>query len=421
MRRKRLLLVLPPVFVVLVIGAVVGGRHLWATSHYRAAVDAEKRHDFDAALSHLDRCLQIRPNDAANHLAAARVARRAGNFVRAEQSLAEYERRAGHTPDLTRERAALQVQRGEGEPSQENYLWAQIEAGDTDSVPLLEALAQACLQSYRLAGAMTCLEKLLALDPDNDAALVWRASVWEGVLKFPNALVDYRRAVELRPGNDAVRCRLADLLLFLSKTEEAAVEYDRVREHRPDDPAALLGLAHANRRQNNIDAARRHLDALLTVRPDDPAGLRERGLLAMDAGAYADAEASLRKAERADPFDQEICYNLGQCLEKLDRPAEAKPFFERAEALDRDSQELRALAVQIGKKPDDAGLRYQAGAICLRNGQKGEALRWWGGALQIDPLHRETHAALAAYYARHGQQKLAEEHGRFVRANPSAP
>jgi hypothetical protein len=41
----------------------------------------------------------------------------------------------------------------------------------------------------------------------------------------------------------------------------------------------------------------------------------------------------------------------------------------------------------MGQNPNDVDLPYQAGMICLRNGQKAEARRWFRNVLQRQPQH----------------------------------
>jgi len=62
------------------------------------------------------------------------------------------------------------------------------------------------------------------------------------------------------------------------------------------------------------------------------------------------------------------------------------------------------------KKPHDAALRSQVGAIFLQFGKDKEGLAWLNSALQDDPNHRRTHQVLADYFEHIGQKEKAAHH-----------
>ncbi len=66
--------------------------------HLDVAKAAIQRHDFAKAQAELVECLKIRPDDANVHFLAARTARRAGDFKKAETHLKEYQRLKGLPP-----------------------------------------------------------------------------------------------------------------------------------------------------------------------------------------------------------------------------------------------------------------------------------------------------------------------------------
>jgi Flp pilus assembly protein TadD len=74
-------------------------------------------------------------------------------------------------------------------------------------------------------------------------------------------------------------------------------------------------------------------------------------------------------------------------LHVLGRRSEAESYHKRAEEIGRDLERLRLLHAQMGQNPDDPELPYEAGLICLRNGQKAEARRWFLNVLQGSPTH----------------------------------
>jgi Flp pilus assembly protein TadD len=161
--------------------------------------------------------------------------------------------------------------------------------------------------------------------------------------------------------------------------------------------------------------ARRILLELLAEKPSDNAVLRELGKAAMDEQDFTEAEKWLRRARDVDPYDHETLYPLARCLFRRKKKEEAEKLFARAKRLEADWNRLLSLNQKVGKAGRDPALRLEAGKICLRNGQPQEALRWFSGALQIDPNHKATHQALAAYYQKVGKPELAAQHRRLAR------
>src|SRR5262249_6038230 len=66
---------------------------------------------------------------------------------------------------------------------------------------------------------------------------------------------------------------------------------------------------------------------------------------------------------------------------------EARGYEARAARIERDLKRLVRLHERMAQDLNDAELPYEAGVICLRNGQRAEAARWFRNALQRDPRH----------------------------------
>src|SRR5262249_34684840 len=67
----------------------------------------------------------------------------------------------------------------------------------------------------------------------------------------------------------------------------------------------------------------------------------------------------------------------------------------------------RILNEEVALHPQDAALRYEAGAILLRLGQEQQAARWLVSALLLEPDHQPSKAALADCLEKLGDPKLA--------------
>jgi tetratricopeptide (TPR) repeat protein len=305
----------------------------------------------------------------------------------AERLLAACAQRGADLEAVALERNLLHAQRGTLAPAREELLWLWVEQQHPATPRILEALALGGIYTQRLGEAMMCLERWLAYAPGDSQALYLRGLVWEGMGALQKAGDDYHQAVRHDPEHGPARQRLAEYLIYAGDYQEAAELFEQLLERQPDDATLLLGLARCRRPQGQIAEAERLLDELL-VRDSPPAPvLVERACLAQDKGEFTAAEKWFRQALAQDPFDHDACHGLGQCLRALGRPTEAETYDARRAQIERDLERLAQLCEQMGRNPNDADLPYQAGMICLRNGQKAEARRWFRNVLQRHPQH----------------------------------
>lgn len=380
----------------------------------RRARDALARRDFDRAESHLARCLELWPEDAELHFLAARTARRSGALDRAEEHLQACER-ARWSPETTAvERAMLRAQ--QGDLSQvAGPLLARATEEDADSLLILEALAAGFLRAYQLDRLQLCLDRWLARDPGDFQALLWLGEMEERRNRVDQAEAAFRRALAAAPERTEPRLRLARLLVGAKRYRDAVEHLEHLFQERPGDPAVVLGLARCRDGLGAPREAARLLDDLLAAHPEEVAALVERGRLALLIGDLDRAGRCLGEAARLAPFDPDAAFQLSRFLERRGRRDEAARWREKFRQIERDLRQLRAAHGRVLLAPRDPAPRCEAGRILLRNRQDREGLRWLVSALQLEPLHREAHEALADYYRRQGNGPRAEQHERLAR------
>jgi predicted Zn-dependent protease len=397
-------------------GAYAGGRALLFEHHLRGARAALDDQDCDEARPHLAACLRLRPDSAEVHFLAARGFRRAGFHDEAADHLNECQRLGGQTPATVLEWAMLAAARGEVAQN-EPFLLARLAEGAPESSLILEALAQGSIEVYHLGLARHYLEELLAREPDNVLGLMWQGWLYETQGRDGNALENYRRAVRLRPRQPQVRLQLARLAQKRGELDEAAQHLEELRRRGYKRADVLLALARCRRRQDDRPAARALLDERLAEAPDDAAALTERGRLALDDGDAELAERLLRRAVEREPRYRQALYDLQRALSERGNQREADEYGARLGQVEAEMNRLEAVYKQMGAAPGDVKLRYEAGDICLRNGQEREALRWLTGALQLDPRSAPAHERLAECYERLGDARRAEQHRKLAAAS----
>jgi tetratricopeptide (TPR) repeat protein len=389
-------------------------RQVRARAHRQNAVRALARWDFQKAWSDFAYCVEVWPGDFQTRYIATHIARRAGNLDEAEEHLRQCKRLVGRNPLTTLETMLLQAQRGQVDEVEE-VLLDLVRKDDLETPLILEALALGYVHVYQLPKAGRCLDMLLERQPRNVFALKWRGHCLEGIGVQEKAIEDYRKAIAIDPNYDEVRFILADRLATrLKRYGEAIEHFEVLRRRQPDNPVIAVGLARCRRLMGEGDKARRLLDEVLRTHPDNLGALAECGHLALEDGQPAEAERYLRPAAALQSPDRQVLHSLYRALQQLGKKDEANAVLARGQRMDEDIKQMVEVLKGIGANPQDASLYCRAAAICLRNGQDGEAVRWLQGALTRNPHFGPAHAALADYYARTGAAELAAHHRQLA-------
>jgi Flp pilus assembly protein TadD len=285
------------------------------------------------------------------------------------------------------EELLLDAQRGVLKPDGTQILRDYVEQGHPETPHVLEALALGYLYTYRLAEAQTCLERWLELAPRDSQAFYLRGLVHQGRGLLDQAGEDYRQAVEINPEHAEARQRLADYRLYAGDYRGAAELYQQLIDRKPNDSDLVVGLVRCRRLQGRAAEARQILEPLLVEETPPVSALLEQARLAREQNDFIEAEKWYRRALARESCDADACHGLAACLRVLGRETEAKTYVARAGQIEEDLRRLRQLHQQMAEAPRNAELPYEAARICLRNGQKEEARRWFQHVLQLEPGH----------------------------------
>lgn len=397
-RRARL-----TVAVLLAVGVLVwhGVRLTRAHAAVARAEAAIARYDFPAARADLRLAADLRPRHPDVWLLAAQAARRDGDLAAAKDHLYRYKALAGATPDGRLEDELQHAQAGEIERDVYD-LMARADAGHPATEQILEALAVGSVHVYDFDRAGFWLHYLLDRCPRNPVGRLLRARMDDVLGKRDRAAAGCRELLADFPDNWGARVLLAGLLYRAQQYAEAADLYEALRRARPDELGVLLGLERCRDRMGRADEARPLVRELEERFPGNGEALLECGRFALADGRPADAERLLRRAVELAPGDPEVYYQLGLCLEQAGKSDEARGHLERFRQIEADLARLDALVKAVVDNPRDPAPRREASQICLRNGQRAEALRWLRGALAVAPGDPATRAALADYFRGEG-------------------
>jgi tetratricopeptide (TPR) repeat protein len=325
-------------------GAYRAGLHFWGGYHYRAAEQALDRRDFTEAASHLKKCLDASPDNPAWRLAAARTARRQGEYALALDHLSVYQQKGGPEEALALERKLLVMQQGDLTHMDPLLSSCEERPQAAETPAILEAVIQGTQNGLRAAAAAgkptparyaararQAADLWLRLRPgpaDQVQGLVWRTHFLLLDQDRPGAVADLRKAVELAPGHFDARLQLAELV-SQTNPREAADHLETLRRRFPEDNRVRFPLGLVRRSLGQLDEARQLLDDVLASEPDHAPALVARGQIALDTQQPAEAERWLRRAWTLEPHEPETNLALGHCLKMLGRAEEAKTYEDR--------------------------------------------------------------------------------------------
>jgi len=310
--------------------------------------------------------------------------------------------------------------------------YAAARTADPRSVAPLLAEVPLHLRAGERDKARAAAAKAVALAPESAAAWHIQGVVLQEMGDIPGALAAQDRAIKLDPKSVDARVARASLLVGLDRDEQAEQEITQFASLALIDPRAsyLRGLlaqrkgdqdaakkafgeavglidslppgglanseqvlmtgALAHRALDNREKAQSKLEILLKFNPRHSVAQLLLASMMLEARDYTRATTLLEAAQRANPNDPHVLFQLGQL--RLDRKQylQANQLFEQAVARSNDPTILRALGVSQ-----------------LSIGQNQRGLASLEQVLAANPSDQKTAVQLALSYGSLGQYDKA--------------
>jgi len=223
--------------------------------------------------------------------------------------------------------------------------------------------------------------------------------------KIPEAIIEYRRAVQADPRLGVARLKLADAYASTGDGMNALREYVRAADLMPEDKEAQ----------------------------------QKAGAFMLLAGQFTDAQALAERMLKRDPKSIEGHILLANALAGLKDMDGAIATFEKAVALDPNRastySELGSARMQVGNKdaaeaayrkaveiaPDSANAHLSLANFLLATGSGDEGRREIERALQIQPRNLIANRARAMLYLTQGAPEKAEPHLKVAAEDSQGP
>ncbi len=268
-----------------------------------------------------------------------------------------------------------------------------------DHVEAHRRLAQFYIDLNALSPALSELQQVARLDPDDGRP--WRVMglIYRDTLREGSAIDAYRQALQrrLEPHVAAeVREELAQLLVDQGFPQEALEVLKEAPPWLRNAPSCRTIEAAALWAVHRKTEARRLVEAALAEDPHHVPALRLVGKMFLDEDEPQQAVPCLRRALELRPHDEKARHMLADAYRAAGEPAQAeaeqKKFAETVGLL----REVARLGRIAHNQPWNVEVRLQNARILGYLGRLGEARNWVRSALAADPDSAEARKLLRA-------------------------
>jgi tetratricopeptide (TPR) repeat protein len=296
--------------------------------------------------------------DAANAERVAKAAR---------SDLAAINIEGSGRPEFLRLRAATEIATGDTS-SADSDLAEALKEQPGNSVILLN-YANLLWKTDRRDAALQTYRKVLALEPDNPAALSSLGFLMRETGDSKSAELYFQKLAHRDPGNFVPFLALGDLYSSNREFARARANYEKAFALAPSHPLIVSGAMNAAMEGKQLPLAKQWLDRASEDVRNNPQVMRERErYLTMTGDFAASAELGPQVLEKL-PGDREAVDYLAYDLLFLNRYDEASAIVSRYREF----------------LPKDRDLPLIAGYVAAHNNEDEEAVRDFATALEIDP------------------------------------
>jgi tetratricopeptide (TPR) repeat protein len=225
-------------------------------------------------------------------------------------------------------------------------------AQDPQNLPLLLALAHACLWSKQDACVMDVYKQILGLNAESAEADMLAGEALDEEGKVAEATQQFRAAVRTNPHEPNVHFGLGYLLWEQKQYEEAAKEFQAEIENDPSSAQSYAYLGDTWVELNDYHRALPELEKAATLAPAIAFVHRDLGVVYASMDRKDEAVVELKKSIELDPKDVSPHWRLGHLYQSMGKKDEAKAELEKASTMT--NQSVQALVQKLGQSRNTA-------------------------------------------------------------------
>ncbi len=204
-------------------------------------------------------------------------------------------------------------------------------------------------------GALDELRLALASDDGSPFLLTQMGEQYARLSELERAEAQLKRVIERSPDYAPAQFLMGRVLYEAQKPTRARAHLGRAIKLRPADPDAYLVLTQLCLDQGKVDEAIKVVEDLGGALPGEPVGYRRLGLALAERGDAVRAERLLSRAVERDPGDLEAWTTLARIHEASGRPEKALEAWSRAVERDPENREVLLSAGRLALRLDKPG------------------------------------------------------------------
>lgn len=280
-----------------------------------------------------------------------------------------------------------------GKLEQANIAFAAAVAAKPDYAPAQIGLARAKIEAKDMAGAQAIVDSILAKNPKEIEALLFRAALQADSGQRDAAMASYRAVLEVRPDNVTAHGALVMANLQQGKIDEAQKQLEAMRKAQPKNLQTDYMQAMVALQQKNLPLAKEAAQNLLRVAPGDPRVLQVAGAIEFEARSDLQAQEYLTQALARAPEAELSRRLLVRSYMRTGQTAKA----------------IAALQPALNASAPSATMLSLAGEAYMQAGEGDKAESYFSRASKANPSDTRNRTALAMIHASRGDARGASE------------
>ena len=313
---------------------------------------------FDEALYYINKLIRLEPDSALAFNQSGIALMGKGEMEGAKSAFALAVEKDGAFIDAQRNYGDALIESGEYETGIKTFL--TILNNHPQDIPSLLYLARINFEAGNSKEAVRYIEKVLAIDEENDLARQLKEMVEQ-------------EPAEKQTESDDVTGKLDQAAAFLEKgqVDQAEKIYIDVLEKEVNEQTALFGLALVCRLKENFTDAKAFLERSLQLAPGYIPALNQLGTIAMLEGEFEKAFDCFQKILTIEPGNAEAQNYMSDVLIQMGHYEEA----------------VQLLNEAVKQHPQNAETLMRMGEVYFEASRGAEAAAYFEQVLDIQPHH----------------------------------
>lgn len=291
----------------------------------------------------------------------------------------EWIQRAEETDSLDYKELMGRILMGKGKYSESEQLFNELLDQNPYSTHYWNYLASLQLMSNHIEDSITSSEYSIAINPNDDEALLNKANALFSLGNFEEALDYYQRFTKLRPDEDAGEMYQGIALLSMNRLEEA-VEHLKKAEQlsgdtSPNHVEICQELAFTLSRLHRMDEALMYVNLTDTLVCDHDEMMVLRGHVLLENGQYEEAQRCFSEAVKSSSASPHIYLRIA--ISVYDNGYNKLAY--------------KMFAILLNSVDDKWYEGYSYMALCCKDlGKRNEYLKYLKKACQLNPWEART-------------------------------